>query len=136
MGTSGTRSGPTVEINVTPMADIMIVLLIIFMVTAPLIAESGVRLPPARHALGRSATPFVVVLRHDRSLAVEGSTARDIAFVASEVREHLDGLAEGSRVVFLKADRELGYSHVRQVMDMLREMGADEIGLLTSRSGV
>jgi biopolymer transport protein TolR len=132
MGTER-QAGPTAEINVTPMADIMIVLLIIFMVTAPLIAQSGVALPQARNAQQKGATPIVVILRLDRSLAIEGSLARDVAAVSNELRQSLDGMAEGRRVLYLKADTALGYSDVKRVMDMLRELGADEIGLMTSR---
>ena len=126
-------SGPRAEINVTPMADIMIVLLVIFMVTMPVIAASGVRLPAAAHARDGATTPIVVVLKGDRSLAIEGSTARDLGAVSSEVRDRLDRVPEGSRVVHLKADTSLGYSEVRRVMELLGELGANQIALMTAR---
>jgi biopolymer transport protein ExbD len=128
---AGRRDGPTAQINVTPMADIMIVLLIIFMVTAPLIARSGVSLPTAAHAARRGATPIVVVLALDRSLGLEGSTARDPASISSEIRLRFDDMAEGARVVYLKADAGLGYADVRRVLDLLRDLGADDIALMT-----
>ena len=133
----GKRSGPTAEINVTPMADIMIVLLIIFMVATPLITQSGVNLPPAHHTRDATTRPIVVVLTLDRVLSLEGSTARDVAAVSSEVRTRLDGVAAGTRLVHLKADTALPYDEVQRVMDMLRELGAEEVALLTSlRAGV
>ena len=126
-------SGPRAEINVTPMADIMIVLLVIFMVTLPVIARSGVQLPKAAHARDRATAGLVVVLKPDRSLAIEGSLARDLGAVSTELRERLDRLPEGSRVVHLKADTSLGYSEVRRVMELLGELGANQIALMTVR---
>lgn len=132
MSLGGSGSGPRAEINVTPMADIMIVLLVIFMVTMPVIAASGVKLPAAAHARDTAAPPVVVVLKGDRSLAIEGSTARDLGAVSEEVRDRLDRLPEGSRVVHLKADTSLGYSEVRRVMELLGQLGANQIALRTA----
>ena len=129
----GTGSGPRAEINVTPMADIMIVLLVIFMITMPAIVASGVNLPKATNAHDKANPPLVVVLKADRSLAIEGSMALDPAAVSAEIRERLDLLPEGSRVVHLKADTTLGYSEVRRVMELLGELGANQIALRTSR---
>jgi biopolymer transport protein ExbD len=130
-------SGPTAHINVTPMADIMIVLLIIFMVTTPLITGSGVVLPAAAHGQARARPPIVLVLGSDRALAIEGSAARDLGAVSSEIRARLDEARDGSRVVYLKADARLAYSAVRPVMELLRELGADQVALATSaRLGV
>jgi biopolymer transport protein ExbD len=137
MSMAGRRSGPTAEINVTPMADIMIVLLIIFMVTVPLIRESGVTLPPAHNTREANAMPIVVILTLDRALGIEGSTARDVGAVSNEVRARLFGVAAGTRVVHLKADTALPYDEVQRVMDMLRELGAEQVALLTSpRAGI
>ena len=137
MSVGARRSGPTAAINVTPMADIMIVLLIIFMVATPLIARSEVALPHASNARDTSVRPVVVVLKLDRSLSIEGSPARDLGSVSTEVRSHLDGVAEGARLVHLKADGGLPYAEVARVMDMLRDLGAGEIALMTSpRSGI
>jgi biopolymer transport protein ExbD len=135
MSTGGKRFGPTAEINVTPMADIMIVLLIIFMVAVPIIAKSDVALPLASHARDAGAPPIVVVLKLDRSLGLEGSPARDAGSVASEVRARLEGRAGEGRVVYLKADAGLAYSEVQQVMEMLRELGATDIALMTGIRG-
>ena len=132
MNIGSKRNGPTAEINVTPMADIMIVLLIIFMVATPLITQSAVNLPPAYHTLEATKRPIVVVLTLDRVLSLEGSTARDVAAVSSEVRNRLEGVAAGTRLVHLKADTALPYDEVQRVMDMLRELGAEEVALLTS----
>ncbi len=128
----GTGEGPRAEINVTPMADIMIVLLVIFMVTMPVIAASGVKLPAAENARDGATPPIVVVLKSDRSLAIEGSAARDLGAVSEEVRERLDRLPEGSRIVHLKADTTLGYSEVRKTMDLLGHLGANQIALRTA----
>jgi biopolymer transport protein ExbD len=128
----GSGQGPRAEINVTPMADIMIVLLVIFMITMPAIVASGVKLPTATNAHDKKNPPLVVVLKADRSLAIEGSTARDPGSISAEIRERLDRLPEGGRVAHLKADASLGYSDVRRVMEMLGELGANQIALRTS----
>jgi biopolymer transport protein TolR len=133
MNLGGKRTGPTAEINVTPMADIMIVLLIIFMVATPLITQSGVNLPPASHTRDATTRPIVVVLTLDGVLTLEGSTARDVVAVSSEVRGRLEGVAAGTRLVHLKADTALPYDEVQRVMDILRELGAEEVALLTSQ---
>jgi biopolymer transport protein ExbD len=132
MSVGGRRGGPCAEINVTPMADIMIVLLIIFMVATPYITQSGVALPEAENARATGAPPIVLVLTVDRALTLEGSAARDAAAVSGEVRARLERMSEGSRLVHLKADAALPYDEVLQVMDTLRELGAREIALLTS----
>lgn len=132
MRTGSRGPGPTAEINVTPMADIMIVLLIIFMVATPLITQSGVKLPPAHNTRETKAMPIVVILTLDRALSLEGSTARGVGAVSSEVRARLDGVAKGTRVVHLKADAALPYDEVQRVMEKLRELGAEEVALLTS----
>jgi biopolymer transport protein ExbD len=132
MSLGGRREGPTAEINVTPMADIMIVLLIIFMVATPLITQSGVILPPARNTRNAQSRPIVVIMTLERALSLEGSTARDEAAVSSEVRARLDGVAAGTRLVHLKADTALPYDEVQRVLDLLRALGAEEVALMTS----
>jgi biopolymer transport protein ExbD len=132
MNVGGKRQGPTAEINVTPMADIMIVLLIIFMVATPLITQSGVTLPPARNTRDAQTRPIVMIMTLDRALSLEGSTARDAAAVSREVRARLDGVAAGTRLVHLKADTALPYDEVQRVLDMLRALGAEEVALMTS----
>jgi biopolymer transport protein TolR len=132
MRAGGRNGGPNAEINVTPMADIMIVLLIIFMVATPLISRSGVNLPPARNARDQARSRIVVVLMRDGGLAVEGSVARDVAAVSSEVRTRMDGKTDGSRLVHLKADGALPYAEVQRVMEMLKALGVAEVALMTS----
>src|SRR5512147_2380142 len=95
------RKGAIADINVTPMADVMIVLLIIFMVATPIIAGSAVRLPDARHAAthAREGRAFIVV-------RADGSTLLDGAPVgAAQVEERLAARGTTLPAVTVEADR-------------------------------
>jgi biopolymer transport protein TolR len=127
------RGGIMAGINVTPMADIMIVLLIIFMVMTPLIDHGQVRhLPPAAHARERKETPDTVVV----SMTRDGATYLGQRRLETRgqllwtVRALLAGAADSDRVVYIKADAGLAYSEVRRVMDACREAGAEEVALI------
>lgn len=123
-------------INVTPMADIIIVLLIIFMVMTPLIENGQVRnLPPAGHSRERKQTADTVVV----SMTGDGATylgQRRLdtpGQLLPAVQALLAGAAEADRVVYIKADEGLAYSEVRRVMDVCREAGAQEVALIARR---
>jgi biopolymer transport protein ExbD len=130
----GRRGGALAGINVTPMADIMIVLLIIFMVMTPLIdAERVKHLPPAAHSQERKEAADTVVL----SMTAEGATyLGPRRLEAGQLQDELQALlasGAGDRVVYIKADEGLAYSRVQRVMDTCRAAGADEIALISRR---
>src|SRR5919201_792334 len=96
MAVGGKKGGAIAAIHVTPMADIMIVLLIIFMVITPMLQKGvDVKLPPA-----------------------------------GKLKERLEDLPEGGKMIYLKADQELAYSEVMKVMDLARDAGVEEIALI------
>jgi biopolymer transport protein ExbD len=130
----GSNKGTAIaDINVTPMADIMIVLLIIFMVITPMLQKGvDVRLPVASNTEERKdeQKTIMVAIKKDSTTYLGGTVLRDPAELVPQVKERLEDLPEGQKIVFLKADSELAYSEVMKVMDSLREAGVEEIALI------
>ena len=131
---SRTRRAPMAEINVTPMVDVMLVLLIIFMVTAPLlVAGVPVNLPDARSkALDQDAKPVQLsidaagkIFLNDREV-VPGALPDELTRIAARGTG-----AEGPQV-FLRADRALDYGRVMRVMGKLSRAGLTRVALVTA----
>jgi biopolymer transport protein ExbD/biopolymer transport protein TolR len=121
-------------INVTPMADIMIVLLIIFMVITPLLDDGGVRLPTASNAAEKpGADALVVSIREDSTIFLDDDRLDNFGELALRLNERLDAGRESSRVVYLRADESLPYSAVWTVLQVCREAGAGEVALLSQQ---
>ena len=127
------RSNVNADINVTPMADIMLVLLIIFMITTPLLQEGvTVNLPDARNPLedkeAGSEGAVVIALNRDGRLFLKKEPVSD-----DELYEYLVGkyaAGEVNRTIYLRADETLSYGRVVQVVDDCRRAGVDRIGLM------
>jgi TolR protein len=127
----GEREGPgaLAEINVTPLVDVMLVLLIIFMVTAPMLQRSvDVRLPRVESGTdARDQHTVVSIDRRNRLYLNERPVHIDL------LRERL-GEALGARrdrFVFLRADREVDYGRVMAVMNEIKRSGVEQVGLVT-----
>jgi biopolymer transport protein TolR len=136
MAVGGKAGGPMADINVTPMADIMIVLLIIFMVMTPLLDEGGVRLPPASNAFdqAREANAIVVSIRSDTTVSLGDERLDNLGELALKLSERLEVVPEGSRTIYVRGDEGLAYSTVWKVLEVCREAGADEVALLARRT--
>jgi len=133
MAVGGSKGGPMANINVTPMADIMIVLLIIFMVITPLLQKGvDVVLPKAGNTKERKDEPksIVVAIKKDSTTYLSGQKLDNQAELLPKVKEKLQDLPEGSRMIYLKADDALAYAEVMKVMDLVREAGAEEVALI------
>ena len=130
------RRGPIHDINVVPYIDVMLVLLIIFMVTAPLITPSVIDLPTVGKASQPRVVPVevfvkadkeLVVRRRDRSGAIveEKTVSRgELAKFLKEARGKTDDLS-----VLVGGDKNARYEAVLQVMDELRKQGIQKVGL-------
>jgi biopolymer transport protein ExbD len=132
MNVGQNKGGAIADINVTPMADIMIVLLIIFMVITPMLQKGvDVRLPVASNTADRKdeQKTITVAIKRDATTYLNGIVVQRPQMVP-QVKERLEEAPEGSKIVFLKADSELPYSEVMKVMDDLREAGVEEIALI------
>ena len=133
----GRRRAPMAEINVTPLVDVMLVLLIIFMVTAPLlVAGVPVDLPENRaQALDQQAQPVQIAMDKDGGIFIDDSAVSD-----AQLPQRLAALAaepappEGRRI-YLRADRTLDYGRVMRVMGELNRAGLNRVALVSVGSG-
>jgi biopolymer transport protein ExbD len=136
MNVGGSKGGAIADINVTPMADIMIVLLIIFMVITPMLQKGvDVKLPTAGNTKERKdeQKTITVAIKKDSTTYLGGTPMTNVAELVPQVKERLEDLPEGQKIVYLKADQELAYSEVMKVMDLLREAGVEEIALIAEQ---
>jgi len=129
------RSRPMAEINVTPFVDVMLVLLIIFMVAAPLMTVGvPVELPKtAANALsGEQEEPLAITITADGRVMIQMTEVQ-----RSELVAKLQAIAveRSSTRVFLRADGAVPYAQVVQVMGALNRGGFDNIGLVTDTGG-
>jgi biopolymer transport protein TolR len=130
-----TRRRPMAEINVTPMVDVMLVLLIIFMVAAPLLTVGvPIELPEtAATALpARQEEPLTLSLAADGSVLVQ-----DTAVERNQLVSLLSSVASEreSQEIYLRADGTIPYEDVMQVMGALNAAGFNEVGLVTEQGG-
>ena len=121
------------EINMVPFIDVMLVLLIIFMVTAPLITPSMIDLPSVGKAAKQADSVIQIIINKDESLELKRlpdskNTARAaINSVADQVRKMQSGQA--NTPVVISADKSVKYETVVQVMDKLKRAGIERVGL-------
>ncbi|GEJ55620.1 protein TolR [Anaeromyxobacter diazotrophicus] len=134
IGTSGTGRQTLTEINVTPLVDVMLVLLIIFMVTAPLIQQGvEVKLPEAKAApVKAEEQKLVLSVKADRSLWL-GTSDQPARVGLDELEDKLRSNARISKdhELYLMADRKLPYGYVVEVMAAMQRAGVTNIGMIT-----
>jgi biopolymer transport protein ExbD len=135
MGGGGGRGEVTSDINVTPMADVMLVLLIIFMVVTPMLQKGQ------SVELARTKNP-IDMKEADRDDAVLITLTRDSKIYLGQDKVSIDALATKvndllasklEKKVFVKCDLRANYGDVVQVVDNIRNAGVDQVGLLTER---
>ncbi|MGI6680797.1 MAG: protein TolR [Bdellovibrionota bacterium] len=136
MGLSSNGSdGPVAAINVTPLVDVMLVLLVIFMVTAPMLQQGvDVNLPKATTApLAGSEEQVVMSIDKEKRIFVGSKNEILLDEIVKKMPAILDAKKDGGeRKVYIKADKDLDYGFVMKVMGKLHEAGIDKIGLVSA----
>jgi biopolymer transport protein ExbD len=131
MAFSRNSRGPQADINVTPLVDIVLVLLIIFMVITPMLQDGPeVRLPKAEHTESDedSSEAILVSVKKDGALFV-GDVEMDLEQLRAELEKVLE--PDPNQFILIKGDRKARYADVRVVMEVCEELGAKSVGLRT-----
>jgi len=118
------------EINMVPFIDVMLVLLIIFMVTAPLITPSVIDLPSVGKADRQPDQVIQIIIGKDETLQMkvqEKSTPLGLKNLASAVKQAQSGITNSA--VVISADKSIKYESVVKVMDTLQRAGVQRVGL-------
>ena len=133
MDLGGAKGGVKSDINVTPLVDVMLVLLIIMMLVAPLLQQGvPVTLPMASNYTDKPETQdqTVVAIASDKTMYVNARFV-ETDELATRIEETIKNKVD--KVVFIKADQDVDYSAVMEAMDQLRRAGIEDIGLITER---
>ena len=133
MDVGGAQGGLKADINVTPLVDVMLVLLIIMMLVAPMLQKGvDVKLPQASYSSDKPETQdqVVVAIAADRRLFLNSVPVRDDD-LRQKVTEALESKKE--KIVLIKADIDAPYATVMATMDKLREAQIENVGLITEK---
>ena len=136
MDVGGSKGGVKADINVTPLVDVMLVLLIIMMLVAPLLQQGiSLKLPVAANTSDKpeSQEQTVVAIAADKKLYLNAKFVED-----SELGTRIDEIlkTKTEKIVLIRADEDVDYSAVMLAMDQLRQAGVEDIGLITDRKNV
>ena len=135
MDVGGAKGGVKSDINVTPLVDVMLVLLIIMMIVAPMLQQGVVlTLPEAEHTSDKPDTSdqTVVFVGADGKLYVNAKELNEYE-VVNRLTEILADKSD--RTVYLKGDKAAPYAAIMKMMDSLRKAQIDTVGLITERKG-
>jgi biopolymer transport protein TolR len=137
MDLGGAKGGVKSDINVTPLVDVMLVLLIIMMLVAPLLQQGiTVTLPKASNSIDKPETrgQTTIAISVDKHVYLN---AKEVPMpnenLGKAVKEVLEGKKQDEKVVFIKADQGVDYGVVMATMDQLRAAGIEDMGLITEK---
>jgi biopolymer transport protein TolR len=135
------KRGPMHEINIVPYVDVMLVLLVIFMVTAPLVTPAVIDLPTVGKASPPRVVPLEIFVKTDQGLVVRqrdsrGSVVNEQTLNRAQLAGFIKGLKakDGELSVLIGGDKNARYESVLQVMDELRKHGVQKVGLQVKTS--
>ena len=120
------------EINVVPYIDVMLVLLIIFMVAAPLVSPGTIDLPSVAKSSQAKESPINVIVKADKTVSVKDmksgserpSSLKEVAAIVTQMQA-----GDATRPVVISGDKKVEYDAILQVMDGLRQQGVQRVGL-------
>jgi biopolymer transport protein TolR len=135
MAVGGSSGGPKADINMTPMIDVLLVLIIIFMVITPLTPKGLEALvpqppPPNQKQQEDNTRTVVIVINKDKSMMINQEQT-DETKLGARLEEIFKTRAE--RVVFVKADGDLEFREVAKAIDIAHGAGIDKVGLMTAK---
>ena len=133
MDVGGSKGGLKADINVTPLVDVMLVLLIIMMLIAPMLQQGvSVKLPQASNSADKPETQeqTVVAVTSDKRVYLNGVPIQE-AELATKIQTLMETRKE--KIVLIKGVEEAPYSAIMSAMDRLRESNIENIGLITER---
>jgi len=119
------------EINVTPLVDVMLVLLIIFMVTAPMMNSGiNVNLPTVETHTRPSSGGLVLTVTKERYIYMEDNNV-NLYLLESRIRSYFVG--KEKKVVFIRADKDVPYGYVISVLDVIKRAGVETVGMIVDK---
>jgi len=135
MAVGGSGAGPKADINMTPMIDVLLVLIIIFMVITPLTPKGLETLvpqppPPGAQANVQDTRTVVIVINRDKSMLIN-TEPTDESRLGARLEQIFKTRAE--RVVFVKGDPDLDFQYVARAIDIAKGAGIDKVGLMTAK---
>jgi len=117
------------EINVTPFVDVMLVLLIIFMVTAPMMQSGiGIRLPQAETESSPAEEGLTLTITEDKFIHMENSVINQF-LLEQKLREYFYG--KEKKIVFIRGDENLPFGFVIRILDITKKAGIEQVGIVT-----
>ena len=117
------------EINVTPLVDVMLVLLIIFMVTAPMMKSGiGVNLPKAETESAPAEEGPILTITGENYIYL-GDTLINQFLLEDRLKAYFSGVEE--KVIFIKADENVPYGYLISILDIINKAGVNAVGLIT-----
>jgi biopolymer transport protein ExbD len=131
MDLGGAKGGIKSDINVTPLCDVMLVLLIIMMIIAPMLQQGiSVTLPKANNTVDKPEVQgqTVIAVGRDKQLYLNAKAIPE-AELGTRVNEILENTKD--KVVLIKADQEASYGSVMAALDQLHQAGVEDVGLIT-----
>ncbi len=132
MGSTGGKKRLVADINITPLVDVMLVLLIIFMVTAPMMTQGvNVDLPEVvAKSLDQNEKSVIISLEKDGKISINKMTLSREMLVATLEKEYK---ADKKQIILLAADNSVPYGHVVQVMADVKAAGFEQLGMITQQ---